>query len=254
MLFVENLTLYIRLKDQNRVIDGTSIQHDILDNMPKLKLFTFYIGAYLDTIDLSYMISNEDIQKTLKTIGQPATSILNYDISNKIMCSIFSLPFAFKFIGELGNSFPDILFNSVTSLLVQDVNAFKPEFFIRIARSFPLLKWLCIVNDESQLSNNRITLTIDNNQSYSIIKYLHLTSLDVRYAHVDYVEQFLNERKAFVPCLTKLSVMDFKLKMVTKNFTRDNTRYICSKIKKLSPLGSLEHSDAFSIYFSSIET
>ncbi|CAF1502373.1 unnamed protein product [Adineta steineri] len=208
MLFVESLTLYIRLKNQNRVIDGTSIQHDILDNMPKLQLFTFYIGADLDTIDLS----NEDIQKTLTTIGQSATSTLNHDISNKIMYSIFSLPFAFVTIRELGNSFPDILFNSVTSLLVRDAHAFKHEFFVRIARSFPLLRWLCIANFQSQSSYDMNTFTIGNNQSYSIIEYPHLTSLDVTYAHIDYAEQFLNERKALVPCLTKLSVMNVELK------------------------------------------
>ncbi len=63
----------------------------------------------------------------------------------------------------------------MTYLLVEDDDPFKHEFFIRIARSFPSLKYLRIFNIESHL----------------IVEYPHLTSLDIRYGHRDYVEQFL---------------------------------------------------------------
>ncbi|CAF4516592.1 unnamed protein product, partial [Rotaria magnacalcarata] len=72
---LEKLTLNISIKDRNSVIDGTYIQHDILDCMPQLHSFTFYICTYVETVDLSYKLSSEDIQQTLMNIGlQDVTS------------------------------------------------------------------------------------------------------------------------------------------------------------------------------------
>ncbi|CAF4425018.1 unnamed protein product, partial [Adineta steineri] len=70
MPFLEKLSLYLRVKGRNRVIDGTYIQHDILDYMPQLHSFTFYISTFINTIDLFYKLSNEDIQQTITNIGQ----------------------------------------------------------------------------------------------------------------------------------------------------------------------------------------
>jgi len=75
----------------------------------------------------------------------------------------------------------------------------------------------------------------------------------VRYAHRDYIEQFLNETKAYVPCLMELEVVDFQLKAVTKNFTREDTRRNCVKIKQSFTLQSIEHSREFCVYFPLIE-
>ncbi|CAF4199430.1 unnamed protein product, partial [Rotaria sordida] len=76
---LEKLTLHLRIKDRNSVIDGTYVQDDIFDCMPQLYSFTFYICTYVETVDLSYKLSSEDIQQTLTNIGlQDATSIVNY--------------------------------------------------------------------------------------------------------------------------------------------------------------------------------
>ncbi|CAF4230932.1 unnamed protein product, partial [Rotaria sordida] len=113
----------------NRVIDGTYVQHDILDYMLELHSFTFYICTYVETIDLSYKLSSEDIQQTLTNIGQQHAI-------------------------NLGNKFPNIVFSYVTHLLVQDTDPFEHEFFMRIARSFPLLKHLRIINVEPQANDS----------------------------------------------------------------------------------------------------
>ncbi|CAF4151365.1 unnamed protein product, partial [Rotaria sordida] len=148
---LEKLTLYLPIKGRNRVIDGTYVRHDILDYMPQLHSFTFYICTYLKTVHLFYKLSSEDIQQTLTNIGQEhVTSIVNYIQGGIAACSIFSLPFEFDYLKHLGNKFPNIVFSYVTFLLVEDTNPFKHEFFIRIARSFPLLKYLRIYNRESQ--------------------------------------------------------------------------------------------------------
>ena len=242
MSCLEQLTLYIHVKGLNRVLDGTFIQDDILNYLPQIHSFTFYIGSYADTIGVSCKLSTEDIQRTLTDIGiQDAISIVNYVSSDKAACSIFSLPFAFDYLEDIGNAFPNIVFSYVTYLLVEDESPFKHEFFIRIARSFPLLKYLRIFNLDSPVFYDLITSESVNTESHShsIAEYSHLTSLDIRYGHRDYVEQFLNETKTYLPCLTELGVVGVSLKTVTKKFTRDETRRNCAKIKRLFALGSL---------------
>ncbi|CAF3654345.1 unnamed protein product [Rotaria socialis] len=233
MPYLENLTLYLCIKGQNRIIDGTCIQEDILVYMPQLHSFTFYITTYVASGDLFHNLSRERIQQTLINIGQHNTAtIVNYLSRCTAECSIFSLPFTFDYLRYLGNISPNIVFNYVTYLLVEDHDAFGHEFFVRIARSFPLLKHLHILNIQPQLSSN-LTLSSDHSQSYSIIEYPHLTSLDVICSLTDYLEQFLDETKASVPCLTELEVSYRYLKTVTNNFTREETRRNCAKVKKL---------------------
>ncbi|CAF5152232.1 unnamed protein product [Rotaria magnacalcarata] len=123
---------------------------------------------------------------------------------------------------------------------------------MRIARSFPLLKHLRIFNVESQALDSLITFSSDNCQLHSIIEYPHLTILDVQYAHRDYVEQFLNETKTFIPCLTEFEVSVDHLKAVTKDFTREETQRNCAKVKRIFPLGSLVYSKDIFLYFPSL--
>ena len=250
---LEKLTLYLPIEGRNTVIDGTYVQHDILNYMPQLHSFTFYICTYVDTVGLSYKLSSEDIQQTLTNIGlQDVTSIVNYVCDSRAACSIFSLPFQFDYLKDLGNKFPNIVFSYVKYLLVEDIDPFEHEFFMRIARSFPLLKHLRIFNVVSQVLDGLMTFSSDNCQVHSIIEYPHLTILDVKHAHRDYVEQFLNETKAYIPCLTKFGVFVHDLKVVTKDFTREETRRNCAKVKRIFTLGSLVHSEDFCLYFPSL--
>ncbi|CAF2787560.1 unnamed protein product [Rotaria sp. Silwood2] len=253
MSYLEKLTLYLPIKGRNRVIDGTNVQHDILDYMPQLHSFTFYICTYVETVDLSYKLSSEDIQQTLTNIGQQqVTSIVNYIQDGTAVCSIFSLPFEFDHLKNLGNKFPNIVFSCVAFLLVEDINPFKHEFFIRIARSFPLLKCLRIFNRESQGLDGLMTFSSDNCQLHSIIEYPHLTILDVAYAHRDYVEQFLNETKTYIPCLAEFQVSVDDLKAVTKDFTREETRRNCAMVKRIFRLGSFVDPKDLFLYFPSL--
>ena len=94
----------------------------------------------------------------------------------------------------------------------------------------------------------------DNCQLHSIIEYPHLTILDVEYAHRDYVEQFLNETKAFIPCLTEFEVSVHDLKAVTKDFTRKETRRNCAKVKNIFTTdNTLVHSEDLCLYFPSLD-
>jgi hypothetical protein len=154
----------------------------------------------------------------------------------------------FNYVECISNIFPSSIFSHVTEMMVYDIVPFKHEFFVRIARLFPLLKNLCVINftSESQISDN---LNSNHNQLYSIIEYPYLTSLDISISHIDYVEQFLNGTKTHLPRLIKLIVTYDQLTIVTENITRDATRLNCAKMKQLIIEKTLVHSKDFYFYF-----
>ncbi len=139
MSYLKELTLYLVIENRNRFIDGTHLQNEILVYMPQLHSFTFYISTYTNTFDLVHHLSSEDIQQTFTNIGrEDVVSIVKNSSRERIVCSIFSLPFSFDRLEDIGNIFPNTVFSYVTDLLVRDGVPFKHEFFIRLARAFPL--------------------------------------------------------------------------------------------------------------------
>jgi hypothetical protein len=159
----------------------------------------------------------------------------------------------FDYISFIENAFPNIIFNHVIKLLVDDEIPFEHEFFMRISRSFPLLKILIISNltPQSRISN-KLTSN-DNELNSTIIEYPYLTWLNLAFVHSDYIDQFLNDEKAHVPRLTKLAVNYYDLQMVTKNFTNDRTRFNCMKVKQLNIGSNISpQSENFHVYFPSL--
>ncbi|CAF3204414.1 unnamed protein product [Rotaria sp. Silwood2] len=253
MTCLEKLTLYLRIKNRGTFIDSTHLQNEILFYMPRLHSFSFYISTYDDTADLFRYMPSQDIQRTTTNIGhQRMTKIINYSTSRQAVCCVFSLPFVFDHFHEIGNIFPDVVFKYVTYMMVQDVVPFNHELFIRVARSFPLLGQLRILNLESQSACNVSTLSSDDSQAYSVVKYPHLTSLDVVKANIDYLEEFLNETKASVPCLTRLIANYNDFKIVTKNFTQEETRRNCMKITQCIMMNSSPFAADYYHYFPSL--
>jgi hypothetical protein len=86
-----------------------------------------------------------------------------------------------------------------------------------------------------------------DNNSYPIVEYPHLISLDIDFVNIHYVDQFLHETKTHLPRLIELKVQYDELKMVTENFTRDKTRSNCAKVKRLIVENSIVYH-----YFSSL--
>jgi hypothetical protein len=82
--------------------------------------------------------------------------------------------------------------------------------------------------------------------SNMIIKYSHLIHLNIRDVHLDYIEQFLNDTKI---CLTELTIDYNQLKIVTENFTKDETRFNCRNVKKLNINETNIQSKDLFIYF-----
>ncbi|CAF2906295.1 unnamed protein product [Rotaria sp. Silwood2] len=253
MSYLENLTLYLRIKNRGTFIDKIHLENEIHVCMPQLHLFTFYICTYDNTVDLLRYVPSQDIQRNVTYVGHHRmASIINYInsyIDCTAVCSIFSLPFAFDRLEGIGNIFPDIVFKYVTYLLVEDVVPFNHEFFVRVGRAFPLLNNLRVINIQSQSVSNLNTFSSDYTQSYSIAEYPYLTSLDVRTARIDYLEQILNETKTYVPCLSELTTDYQSLRIVTKNFRREETRRNCAKVKRLNMIGTFVHLNDFYLNF-----
>lgn len=132
--------------------------------------------------------------------------------------------------------------------MVQDIMPFEHEFFLLIARFFPFLKILTVINFESQSRMNE-HWNIHNNPLYSIVEYPNLISLDLRSSYIDYIEQFLNQRRTHLPRLTKLAVNYDGLKTITVGFTRDTRRCNCAQVKELLFERPLVHEKDFYNYF-----
>ena len=236
---LEKLSLYLCIIDRDEFIGNVHLENEILVYMPQLHTFNFYIRTYIETVDIINNLSIEHIRQ------QHIACVINNIYSTQSVCSIFSIPFTFDRLEDIGNQFPDITFTYVTYLRVQDVFPFNRRFFMRVAQAFPLVKTFRISNYNS----HSVCDFDDNNQSYGIAKYPHLTYLHVLGAPKNCLEQFLNERKTYVPCLTKLKVFHNYLSIVTNHFTREETRRNCVKIKRLLLVIPLVHSKDFCLYF-----
>ncbi|CAF4620905.1 unnamed protein product, partial [Rotaria sp. Silwood2] len=251
---LEELTLNIINGKRSTFVDGTQINNEILVHMPRLYKFIFHINTEIKLNDLVHYLSNDDIQRTFTNIRyQQVCCIVNYLTTGRALSHIFSLPFMFDYLRNIGNTFPPIVFNHVVSLTVYDTVPFEHEFFIRIARSFPILKELSVINFQSQLhiSNG---LNFHDNQLHSIVEYPHLISLILTAVHINYVEQFLNETNTHLSRLTNLAIDYDQLTIVTENFTRDITRLNCAKVKQLTIEESRVHSKDFYVHFPLLES
>ncbi|CAF2666240.1 unnamed protein product [Rotaria sp. Silwood2] len=234
MTHLEKLTLYVRTRSRSAFVDGTHLQNEILLHMPQLHSFIFYISSENLTFDLVHRKSYDDIQQTFTNIkyGQTSCIIDNFNGGFKAICHIYSLPFIFTRLEKITTHFPTIVFDTVTHLSAYDVISMKHEFFMRISRAFPMLKHFSLENERSQTWEGG-KWKLDQNSSYSIIKYPNIISLDIMHVDIDYVVQFLLETKTYLPNLTELKVNYYQLKSATMNFTRDATRSNCSKVKRL---------------------
>ncbi len=92
----------------------------------------------------------------------------------------------------------------------------------------------------------------DENLSDPNIEYPHLTLLDLIHAHCDYVIQFLSETKTHLPRLTESKVKYDELATVTPNFTKDEMRRNCSKVKRLIVEDSIRFPKDIYQYFPSL--
>ncbi|CAF1080540.1 unnamed protein product [Adineta steineri] len=251
MLNLKKLTLYLRIKSQNHFLDPTSLINEYSMDMKQLQSFDYYISTENNQKDYSHHLSNNNVKQKYLNMNREVTNIISTGF-NTVTYHVFTVPFKFATLKNIGNIFPNIIFNNVIELWIHDVIPFEHEFFLRIAKLFPLLKSL-FVNDyaPSSYASNQSSHEIHSN---TIARYPHLSSLSIINTGTRYIEQFLNENKTNLPCLTSLRVFYQYLRIVTEDFTREATRHNCVNIKQLTIYSYIVGSKDFHNYFPLLNT
>lgn len=249
MINLEKLTLYLRIDCQTNFMDPIYLINQFLMNMSQLHSFNFYLGTRNKKTDLVDYLSKNDIKENyIKNIIYQEISNFVQNVYNTGIYHIFTLPFQFDNLTYVGNIFPNILYKNVIELLIYDDITFEHEFFQRISQHFPRLRKLNVINSTPSLCDTKVA-SDDIIQSYEIVEYPHLTFLDISRVNIYYVEEFLNETKIRLPCLTKLRIDYEKLRMITKDFIRETTRRNCANVKQLiintTIVGSKDYYDYF---------
>ena len=254
MLNLEELFLNISVErhfPSPSFVDGNILKKDILNSMPDLKKFVFSIHSAINDIDSNSLPSNDDIQRTLKSLGDcQIVSFTDYFPNDRIgQCHIFTYQYELDSLYRLTNNFPGGYFPFVQEVSLIDHLPFEHEFFMRIARAFPSLRSLVIDNQTPQ---NRQQSNEDHS-NLPIIEYPHLSQLIIFTSHSDYLEQFLNANKTCLRNCLKLIPRCSDLQLITNNFTRDETRINCAKVKYLDRHEQWNVPSHFYDYFSRLE-
>ncbi|CAF4567501.1 unnamed protein product [Rotaria sp. Silwood2] len=230
MFNLEELDLYIKLRDKNTFIDGNNLKKNILNNMSRLKKLQFYIRSTTIVLNQLNIPSNEDIQYTFKDFyNNHIISYVDYFTdTQRGQCHVYSYPYTLNEYYKITNNFPGGLYKSVTKISLYDERPFEYKFFLQIAQSFPFLKKLILENMKPQN---------DKKQNLPIIEYPHLIILDLTEAHLDYIELFLLDTKMRLSNNISLIVIYQALRKVTEKFTKNSTRTNGEKLHRLSLLG-----------------
>ncbi|UJR12394.1 hypothetical protein I4U23_016571 [Adineta vaga] len=151
-------------------------------------------------------------------------------------------------------SFRHILKQQITKLdLIYNYEATVPRSSkaitkTRLSQNFPRLRKLSVINSIPSLCNMIVAFD-DIIHPYEVVEYPHLTFLDILRVSIYYVEEFLNETRIRLPCLTRLRLDYEKLRMITKDFTRETTRRNCKNVQRLitytTNVGSKDYYDYF---------
>jgi hypothetical protein len=220
--------------------------------MPHLHTFTFDIATEYVQINQQPKPSADDIRRTFIERGYSADCYIDYGHINSGRCHVYSVPFDMECMCHITHGFPGGMFRNVRVLYLQDFfHSFEHELFARISRSFPLLSGLTLYNSIEQ-KEKPLHQLVKPEEASSIIEYSHLVELYYDHdVHIDYVEEFLSNLNTRLPCLSKLRVKYEQLVTVTEDFTRNETRTNCSKLKQIIFHDKVArvHSKDFYLYF-----
>ena len=240
MLNLNKLTLYLRIKSQNQFLNPTSIITKYSMHMKQLHSFDYYISTENNRND--YIHTQEKLLNT-------NANVLNIVCfaPMKVTYHLFTVPFQFERLKFIGNIFPNVIFSNVVELWVHDIISFEHEFFLRIARFFPLLKSLVLT--DFTLPSHVLKQSPEEIHPNAIARFPYLSSLYITTIGTRCIEQFLNENKTNLARLTTLRVLYEDLRTVTEDFTREATRNNCANIKILKIFSDVVGSKDFHMYF-----
>lgn len=178
---------------------------------------------------------NDDIQNTFKNFksNNIIFCVDHFQKRQFSQCHIYTYPYQLAHYHSISNNFPSGLFKCVREVLLFNEHPFEHEFFLKIQKSFPLMKKLSIHNVQPQ-KNKLCTESNKDNSNLLIVEYSHLAIVSFNKAHHDYAEEFLLDTKTCLPNNhLLLNICYEKLKIITHNFTRASTQINCAKVKCL---------------------
>ena len=217
------LTLFLMVtRKESTYIDGTHLHDDVLSYMPRLTQFIFSISAIVYNVESQALLpSNDDVQCSFTQRGnqQIGSSVIPGRSNIEGDCHVYSIPYSFGDFCCLPSRFPGGKFDKVRRLTMHDIHPFEHQLFEIIARDFPFLRTLHVMNDKPQQNKN---------SSLSCITFPHLSRLDLSDTHADYAEEFLFKKNIHLPHLSSLRIDYELLAIVTNNFADDVTRFNCA--------------------------
>ncbi|CAF1527838.1 unnamed protein product [Rotaria magnacalcarata] len=247
---LEELDLYFPVDENTTFIDRNNLKKNIINCMPRLYQFRFYICSIMRICNGMNFLTTEDIHHTVMDF--PKNGIVSYGDyfpeAREILYHIYSYPSLMPYYSNITNKFPGGLYEYVRIVSLCDERPFEHEFFLRIDQSFPCMEILHLTNHKSQ-NRKQSHGSNNDNQNLSLIEYPLLSDLHIVNAHDDYIEQFLFHTKTYLRNNIHLYIDYASLQRVTHNFTRDATRINCTKICKLSLRGREERSNSLEKYF-----
>ena len=222
----------------------------MINHFTRLNQFTFHIRSTIHC-DLAFeWPSNEQIQDTFINLKQyHISSSVDYFLKKGIgQCHIYSNPYTMNSYHNIANHFPGGLFKSVRKISLYDEHPFEYQFFIKIAQAFPLIKELSLENRKAQKDKN-YRESKDNSEDLPLIKYLHLTKLNLIEAHQDYLNLFLDHTITSLPNCISLGINYTSLTRVTHHFTNDRLRINCGNVIRLRIYSKCQISEDLKRYF-----
>ncbi|CAF2933740.1 unnamed protein product [Rotaria sp. Silwood2] len=225
MLNLEELSLQLSvMRGEISYIDGNQLYEQVLNDLPS-----------------NDDIRNSFIKQGFQLVGTRVTKIFR---NNGGDCHVYSLRYPFSDFLFLTNCFQGGQFNRVRMLVMRDRYPFEYILFKIISEDFPFLENLIILN-LNELKN-------DQHHSSTLITFNYLFKLNLTSAHNDYATLFLSHRSTCLPRLTNLKIRYNTLATMTNNFTNDETRLNCAKIKSLYVSDLTVRSQNFDSYFPSL--
>ena len=249
---VEELTLYLTVSktDCNSLVDGQALHDDVIARLPRLKHFHFSIVTKLVNINTEVVHqTNEQLRRSLvannfQQVGSYIDRFISRAFSNG---HVYSLPYTFSTFTKLTVPFPGGRFNSVRTLQIMTSSALKPDFYQTVAEAFPFVHTLYLVDLYS--SNTQEESSDDTRQIPVMVTFPRLHTLQVGPSNIESVQQFLFHRRTHLPALRELQVGFEQLTRVTNNFTSDEARATCSRVRELILNESFVAPEHFHTYF-----
>ncbi|CAF4901878.1 unnamed protein product, partial [Rotaria socialis] len=149
---IKELNLHLVVYCEKRFIDDYDLKRNIISHLLQLNKFVFNIQSRLPLNDQAYLSSNEHCQRSFNGFkNNKIISCVDYFPDRKEgHCHIYSYPYPAKYYEYITNNFQDGLFKYVREVSLYDERPFEHEFFVKIAKSFPLMEQLTVYNDKPQ--------------------------------------------------------------------------------------------------------